>query len=1089
VIDSMTAPDTPASELADSRRTQVRWPLRVGVAPARANEFSARPETAPNLAAALVPGSPVALVPSRPDGTAAPDWMRLSGKTQLAVATAEALWQARQIELLVWVTATSRASVLTTYVEAAAAIAGAAPAGTAELVAARLVNWLNETNRPWLLVLDDLSRSADLRGLWPAGLAGRVLVTTSDSGAVSKAMPRGTRTIPIGLYSSREALNYLMGRLSADPDRRLGAIDLAKQLDSEPLALAQACSVITSSAWTCRDYQEAFVRRREQMTEASSGPLPAAAVTWTFCFEQADWLSPEVPAQALLALVALLDGHAVPAGVLSAPAARDYLANYGGGARPDRDSAGRTLLMLERSGMVTIDRTTTPPMIRMSTVLQGALRSTMPEGMLEQAARSAADALLEAWPAEEPPGWLAESLRACTSSLWRAAGDLLWAGGCHPVLMRSGESLDSAKLTGPAADYWRDLASVSERLLGADHPDTLTAVQRLIDAYLAAGRTTDAVRWVQWVLDRRARTLGRDHRDVLAARRDLGHALVAAGQLRDAVGVLEQLAADTERVYGEDSLETLGARDELAAAYLAFGQPAEAADLYRGTLAGRERVQGARHAQTLITRQGLGDASLADGRIKDAISAYKKVLSGREKEFGPDDLQTIEVHSKLGAAYHAQGKMAVAVYSYQQARDGYQRTLGPDNPYTLSTSLRLALALNEVGRMGDARALLRETAARCERVLPPGDPLTAQAEAAMDEIAGPSERSLALSFALLSFAHEGGFVARPADEHGAVRHLQAVGRPDPEAAEQGAGVLGQGRPPQVAVAGLAQAVHGQGRRGHGLDGRIVRHSPVPGRIGGQEVVFRGSDRRVPGGRQAGEPLPDPVHSRRVQPGRPELPHPGRHRAHHLGRPCGRAGPLDQVDVFLEAAGAEEVPRFITGRMAGRMVQPGCTEAEPPARGFRPGRDVPPEAARAVRDPQRDAGPSGRQVLHEGLGVAAGRGQDGHDVPGNGPGYVIPGAAVVPHQPAVPCGQPAGHPHQAGRIRPEQHVAPGGHPRQDLRQYARVTAIVFHRHCSVPIQVFPDAQSASGLGAEPCVAAGQGQAHPDLLAGAAHGRSA
>jgi tetratricopeptide (TPR) repeat protein len=736
VIESMTASDTPASELADSRRAEVHWPLRVGMAPARASEFSARPETAPNLAAALVPGALVALVPSRPGGPAAPDWTRLSGKTQLAVATAEALWQARQIELLVWVTASSRSSVLSTYGEATAAITGSAPVGTAELVAARLISWLNDTSRPWLLVLDDLARSADLRGLWPSGPAGRVLVTTADAATVTEVMPRGTRTVPIGLYSSREALNYLMGRLSADPDRRLGAIDLVKQLDAEPLALAQACSVITSSAWTCRDYQEAFVRRREQMTDPSSPPPAAAAVTWTFCFEQADWLSPEVPAQALLALVALLDGHAIPAGVLTAPAARDYLANYGGGARPDRDSAGRTLLMLERSGLVTIDRTATPPVVRMSTVLQGALRATMPEGMLEQSARSAADALMEVWPAEEPAGWLAESLRACASSLWRAAGDLLWAGGCHPVLMRVGESLDSGKLTGPAADYWRDLASVSERLLGADHPDTLTTVQRLIAAYLAAGRTTDAVRWVQWVLDRRARTLGRDHRDVLAARRDLGHALVAAGQLRDAVGVLEQLAADTERVYGPDNLDTLGARDELAAAYLAIGQTTEAADLYRGTVSGRERAQGTRHAQTLVTRQGLGDASLADGRVKDAVSAYKKVLSGREKEFGRDDLQTLEVHSKLGVAYRAQGKMAASVYSYEQARDGYERTLGPDNPYTLSTSLQLALALNEVGRMGDARDLLRETVVRCERAFPPGDELTAQVQAAAIDIAG-----------------------------------------------------------------------------------------------------------------------------------------------------------------------------------------------------------------------------------------------------------------------------------------------------------------------------------------------------------------
>ncbi len=730
----MAPPETPASELADSRRAEVRWPLRVGVAPARAGEFSPRPETTPNLAAELAPGVPIALVSGRPDGPADPDWARLSGKTQLAVATAEALWHTRQVELLVWVTATSRASVLTTYGEAAAAITGSAPVGTAELVAARFLGWLSETGRPWLLVFDDLSRSADLRGLWPAGPAGRVLVTTADAATVTEAMPRGTRTVPVGVFSSREALNYLMGRLSADPDRRLGAIDLVQELRCEPLALAQACSVITSSAWTCRDYQEAFARRREQMADGAPAKQPAAAVSWTFCFEQADWLSPDVPAQALLALVALLDGHAIPAGVLSAPAARDYLANYGGGARPDRDSAGRTLLMLERAGLVTIDRTTTPPLIRMSTVLQGALRATMPEGMLEQSARSAADALVEAWPAEEPAGWLAESLRACTSSLWQAAGDLLWAGGCHPVLMRAGDSLDRCQLTGPAADYWHDLASASERLLGADHPDTLAAVQKLTAAYLAAGRTTDAVRWVQWVLDRRARTLGRDHRDVLAARRDLGHALVAAGQLRDAVGVLEQLADDTARLYGPDNLETLGARDELAAAYLAIGQPAEAADLYRGTLAGRERVQGARHVQTLITRQGLADASLADGRIKDAINAYKKVLSGREKVLGRDDLQTLEVHGKLGAAYHAQGKMASAVFSYEQARDGYERTLGPDNRQTLLTSYRLALAFSEVGRLGDARALLSATAARCERVLPPGDELTAQVHGAVVDL-------------------------------------------------------------------------------------------------------------------------------------------------------------------------------------------------------------------------------------------------------------------------------------------------------------------------------------------------------------------
>ena len=722
--------DSAAAELTDPRRAGVHWPVRVGAVPARASEFSARPESAPGLGTALVPGATVALVSGRADGPARADWLRLSGKTQLAVAAAESLWQSRSVELLVWAVATSRTSVLAAYTEAAAAIWGSSPAGNAEAVAARFVGWLNETGRPWLLVLDDLSGTADLRGLWPNGPAGRVLVTTAESAA----MPGGTQALPVGLFSHREALNYLMGRLSADPDRRLGAIDLVKDLSCEPMALAQACAVITSSAWTCRDYQEAFVRRREQMTDPSGGQLPAAAVTWTFCFEQADWLSPDVPAQSLLALIALLDGHGIPAVVLSAPAACGYLAGHRPGSRPDRQSAGRALLVLERAGLLTIDRTTAPPMVRISPVLQSALRTMMPEGMLEYAARSAADALIEAWPEDEPPRWLAESFRSCAASLWQAAGDLLWAGGCHPVLQRAGQSLDDARLTGPAADYWRDLASVSERLLGADHPHTLAAVQRLTRAYLAAGRTADAVRWVQWVVDRRARTLGSDHRDVLAARRELGHALVAAGQLRDAIGVLDRVADDYERLYGPEHVDTLGARDELAAAYLAGGRPADAAGLYRRTLSGRERVQGSRHVQTLTTREGLGDASQAEGRTKDAISAYKKVLAGRERALGADHLDTLRIHGKLGSSYHTAGKMAAAVHSYEQARSGYERMLGADHPDTLNIRVRLAQAYYEVGRLGDARTLLRDTAERCERVLPPGDRLTSQVQASLADI-------------------------------------------------------------------------------------------------------------------------------------------------------------------------------------------------------------------------------------------------------------------------------------------------------------------------------------------------------------------
>ncbi|MGD0928994.1 MAG: hypothetical protein ABR926_27815 [Streptosporangiaceae bacterium] len=97
------------------------WPIWSGAVPALAEGFSARPETSPGLAAALPAGAAVALVPdraaapaTRPGRLAPPDtqdWLRSSGKTQLAAAFAESLWQSGGVDLLVWIEATSRASV------------------------------------------------------------------------------------------------------------------------------------------------------------------------------------------------------------------------------------------------------------------------------------------------------------------------------------------------------------------------------------------------------------------------------------------------------------------------------------------------------------------------------------------------------------------------------------------------------------------------------------------------------------------------------------------------------------------------------------------------------------------------------------------------------------------------------------------------------------------------------------------------------------------------------------------------------------------------------------------------------------------
>jgi tetratricopeptide (TPR) repeat protein len=700
------------------------WPIRSGTVPALAHGYIHRLESAPDLGAALPAGGAAALVPDRAAspgpaaGLTPPDWLRSSGKTQLAAAFAESLWQSRGLDLLVWIQATSRASVLSGYAAATAAVTARDQAISCESVADQFLNWLDETSRSWLVVLDDLADPAHLDGLWPGGRNGRVLMTCADAAAV----PGGVQVLPVGLFRPREAVGYLMGSLSADPGQRFGAIDLVSAMGPEPAALSQASAVIASSAMTCHQYRDQFLARRQQLTDPSGPPPPAAAVSWTLSFERASQLASGQSIQSPLAMAALLDGQGIPGNVLSAPAAASYLAD-GDAAQNGSDPVRAALAALVQAGLLAVTPATEPPTVRISPVLQAALRAVMPEAMVDQAVQVAADALLQAWPEAEPPGWPASGLRSCTAALQQIAGNRLWADGCHPVLLRAGDSLDRARLTGPAVDHWSDLATTSNQLLGAGHPHTILAGQRLAEAYLADGRTDDAVAWLQRLLDTRAVQLGPDHDEVIGARLRLGHALVAAGQRDRAVSVLGSVLSDCERVHGPAHASTLGARDELAAAYLAAGRHSDAIASYRRALADRERIQGSRHPQTMTTHQGLAAACLSSGQTKEAVSAYKRVVADRERALGPDHLDTIRAQSGLGAAYQQLGKTVAAERVYEQARAGFERALGPRHPDALRSRAELARVYCQLGRYGDARVLLRGTVGRLELISAPNDPL------------------------------------------------------------------------------------------------------------------------------------------------------------------------------------------------------------------------------------------------------------------------------------------------------------------------------------------------------------------------------
>jgi Tetratricopeptide repeat len=738
-----SAPSPVGHPNASTLLAVAEWPVRSGWVPPLADKFSPRPETAPDLATALQRAAAIALLPrSRRHGAGTTyDWLRSTGKTQLAAAYAEQVWQSRSVDLLVWIDAGSRASVLSGYVEAARAITGSRMLGAAESVAASFLGWLSQTERHWLIVFDDVPDGTVLPGLWPAGPAGQVVITAASAQAVT-GLP-DVLAVEIGPLSRREAMSYLVGRLSRDPDQRRGAIDLIEELECQPPALTQATAAISGSWLTCTDYREQFLRRSDEVNAPDEAPLPAPGVTWTLSVDQADQLAPGGAAQHCLALAAMVAGQGVPAWVFTAAAASGYITGQNVDSRararwapPDIEQAMMTLRVLDQVGLISLDLSADPEIVRMNPVLQRAVRAAMPPDMQEAAAHAGADALLESWPDPEHSSWLGESLRASAACLRRAAGALLWDGACHPLLLRAGRSLDEASLTGPAVDYWAELTAISDQVFGPGHPESMVLVERLASAYVAAGRVSEAVAWYRRLTEEWSKAFGPDHPRTLEARVRLGRTLVTAELYAEAIGVLTSALTDAERAYGPDHPECVIVREAVAAGYRAAGELSEAIRLFRIILAGRERSLGAQHPDTATTRQQLAGAYLADGKARDAFAQYKRAVADRQRSQGNDHPDTLRARADFAAAYYQAGRMAMAVQLYEQVYDGSRRVLGPDHPDTLTVAARLGQVYYSVGRLTDAGKLLQDTVSRGERVLAPADPVVTAARQSLAAIIG-----------------------------------------------------------------------------------------------------------------------------------------------------------------------------------------------------------------------------------------------------------------------------------------------------------------------------------------------------------------
>ncbi len=711
------------------------WPVLSGTVPFLAEGFTRRPETGEGLSDSVRPGVTVVLGADG-DHREPAAYRGGTGKTQLAAALANRLWAAAELDLLAWVNATSRDHIVTGYARALADIRVAAPPGNPEAAASGFLAWLADTSRRWLVVLDGLADPADADGLWPQGPTGSALVTTqlarlSPSLAVRGHAERGVAaqvpqqmSVALPSFSQREALQYLSGRLTDDPYQAGGALDLAANLDCLPAGLELAVAYLLDTGQDCRQYRLAYDQYRKDWAAGIAGDPLAPA--WMLGVDRARQFAPTDLPWPAIKLASVL-GSGIPGAVLTSSAACAYVTGRQAVTDADQASLRAAFGNLQRTGLVAIEPDDEIRTVVMSGAVQASIRRFMGPAELRRAVQAAAEAVSEAWRDSGHRAEMEQALRDCTTRLRRCDELALWDQGCHPVLIRAGQSLEDARMTETALVYWHDVAGLAAKQHGKGSPLTFQLRERLATAATAAGHADEAISLREELAADIDEVAGPASPQAITSRASLAAALRAAGQLSDAILLGTRVAADSSSVFGPVHAQTKHVLSELGSAYCDAARYREAIDVLQRCLSLHTQTVGMMHPETVSMRKQLAEACRRAGRGNDAIRVYQDALTQVENAMGAGHPDTITAREGLALAYYHAGRTAEAGTTLEKCLADWRRVPGSGAASTVPARTNLAAVYALSGRSKDAIPLYKSLLADLERVRGPAHPDTFRA--------------------------------------------------------------------------------------------------------------------------------------------------------------------------------------------------------------------------------------------------------------------------------------------------------------------------------------------------------------------------
>ncbi|KAJ1308664.1 hypothetical protein OPQ81_004357 [Rhizoctonia solani] len=563
------------------------------------------------------------------------------------------------------------------------------------------LQWLGLHHERWLVVFDNADDpSLPLCGYIPGGNHGSIIITTRISGM--QLFAQGTDSnCSVSCMDPDDALALLL-KLAQKQDHELspGEVISAKALlqdfDHFALAIVHAGTFIGQSPhMTITEYRSLFMREQQRALEAYR-KLPAAVkadnyshtvyTAWLMCYELL-----HSQAQKLLWLLAFLHHAGITIEIFRRAAAnimsykptlpttsledlarqklRDFLRSF-----LDVDQCWDTLLFTESLNEIVsrslLEYDHLNQCYRIHVLVQGWVRMIVP-WEVNIAVECARTLLSMSIPTDnslesvifrmsiglhidktllETPDGIGANHALLFSRVYEERGQ--WKQGMIiPTHYRPWSKLAltyrKLKRINEARDLQVQVLDARKRVLGDDHPVTLSATNNLALIYSELNQINEARDLQVQVLDAWKRVLGDDHPDTLSTMSNLALTYWKLNRLDEARYLQVQVLDARKRVLGDDHPDTLSAMNNLALTYWKLDRFDEARYLQVQVLDARKRVLGDYHPDTLSTMSNLANTYWKLNRLDEARDLQVQMLDARKRVLGDDHPNKLLIMVKL----------------------------------------------------------------------------------------------------------------------------------------------------------------------------------------------------------------------------------------------------------------------------------------------------------------------------------------------------------------------------------------------------------------------------------------------------------